>query len=129
MATDILWNHSIFDQELYTQLEELQENSLNFHFHPDEREVTENSTEEFQSDSTTTPSSLKLSKKPEAQEILLATERSCCTALQALEKLLEPLRLTLSDHKDVTGRTNSIVSSCEMLLEKQVSRLYVYYSF
>lgn len=121
-VNDIIWNHSIFDQELYSQLEELQDCSLNFNFiNNNELNIEEEDISSTWIDISSPISSNKLNKKIEAQEILIKTEKSCYNTLQILEKILEPLRLTLNDYEDVTGRTNSIVTNCEMLLEKQVS--------
>ena len=47
-------------------------------------------------------------------------EKSCGTSLSLLDSILSLLDDVSSAHNDVTGRTNSLMTTCESLLEQQV---------
>jgi hypothetical protein len=55
------------------------------------------------------------------QNDLSQAEESGRITLQNLDSVIQILHQMRSAHDDVTGRTNSLVSKCESLLEQQVS--------
>lgn len=60
------------------------------------------------------------------QNELSQAEESGRITLQNLDSVIQILHQMRSAHDDVTGRTNSLVSKCESLLEQQVSLFHDY---
>ncbi len=72
---------------------------------------------------TSFPSSSSSSSSTEIYQLqhsLSAAEQSGRHALQHLDELLQIIHQIRSAYDDVTGRTNSLMSKCESLLDQQV---------
>lgn len=66
-------------------------------------------------------------KEHNIQSALSDAEQSCATALSLLDSILDLLNDVSSAHDDVTGRTNSLMTTCENLLEQQVNIIQMIY--
>lgn len=112
-----LWDQCNLDSELLAQINKLQE------WHTNLGTVQPVAIEEGSAPDAVASSDVPV-KINDLQSALQDTERACRTSLETLDGVLLVLDAISKAYDEITGRTNTLMSNCERLLEQQVSQYF-----